>query len=147
LIYFTSNIYRLVFEADNSSSIIEKKVKISRLGCNMGFLFGCLVLIVSSILVFRNLEIINPFSKGIGISIALSILATGSLGQNYTQSLIPEANDGLGISNAIAYWIIGEDRWSREMFRNAFELSLYLSLIVIYPIVTVIETKLERKPA
>lgn len=107
----------------------------------MGFLFGCIV--------FRNFEILNPFSKGIGIAIALSILGAGSLGQNYTQSLIPEANDGLGISNAIAYWIIGEDGWSQEMFRNAFELSLYISLIliVIYPIVTVIETKLQRKPA
>ena len=115
----------------------------------MGFLFGCLVLIVNSILVFRNLEIINPFSKGLGIAIALSILGAGSLGQNYTQSLIPEANDGLGISNTIAYWIIGEDGWSQEIFRNTFELSFVVSLILIvtYPIVTVIETKMERKPA
>lgn len=114
----------------------------------MGFIFGCFVLVVSSILVFRNLEIMNPFSKGMGIAIALSVLGACSLGQNYTQSLIPEANDGLGISNSIAYWIIGEDGWSQEMFRNAFELSLYVSLalIVIYPIVTVIEAKLERKP-
>lgn len=115
----------------------------------MVFLFGCLVLIVSSILVFRNLKIINPFTKGVGIAIALSILGVASLGQNYTQSLIPEATDGLGISNKIAYWIIGEDGWSQEVFKNMFEISLIVSLILIvtYPIVTVIETKLERKPA
>lgn len=115
----------------------------------MGFMFGCVVLIVSSILVFRNLRIINPISKGIGISIALSIFGAVSLGQNYTQSLIPEANDGIGISNEIAYWIIGEDGWTQEMFRNAFELSLYVALILIvmYPIILVIETKFSRKPA
>lgn len=112
----------------------------------MGFLFGCLVIIIISILVFRNLQIINPFSKGTGIAIILSILGAVSLGQNYTQSLIPEANDGIGISNKLALWIIGEDGWSQEMFRSMFELSLYVSLILIvaYPIVLVAETKLAK---
>ena len=113
----------------------------------MLFLFGCLVILFASIISFRNFKILNPFSKVVGIAISLSIMATISLGQNYTQSLIPEANDGLGISNKLAYWIIGEDGWSPQVFRNVFNFSLYVSLILIlaYPIVLVFESKLAKK--
>ncbi|MBM6617179.1 hypothetical protein JR050_05760 [Bacillus sp. RD4P76] len=81
------------------------------------------------------------------MGISLSILATVSLAQNYTQSLIPEANDGIGISNKMAYWIIGEDGWSQEMFKTIFEQSIFISIILIaaYPIVLTIEAKLSRK--
>ncbi|MEH7347161.1 hypothetical protein V7122_25365, partial [Bacillus sp. JJ1532] len=34
--------------------------------------------------------------------IAFAILSSVALGQNYTVSLIPEANDGIGISNFLA---------------------------------------------
>ncbi|MDX5476664.1 MAG: hypothetical protein LPK00_14110 [Bacillaceae bacterium] len=113
----------------------------------MLFLFGCLVILFASIISFRNLKIVNPVSKVVGIAIAFSIVATISLGQNYTQSLIPEANDGMSISNKLAYLIIGEDGWSQEVFRYVFDFSLYVSLILIlvYPIVLVIESKLARK--
>ncbi|MBT2636651.1 hypothetical protein J7E37_01780 [Bacillus sp. ISL-39] len=84
-----------------------------------------------------------------GLAIALSILAAVSLSQNYTQSLISEANDGIGISNKMAYWIIGEDGWSQEMFKYVFELSIHISIILIasYPIVLMLESKLGRKTA
>lgn len=113
----------------------------------MIYIFGCLVITICSILIFKNLGIHNAFSKGIGIAIALSVLGTISLSQNYTQSLIPEVNDGIGISNQIAYWIIGEGRWSLEMFQTMFELSLYITLflIMVYPIVLVTESKLVKK--
>ncbi|WP_342430326.1 hypothetical protein [Neobacillus sp. FSL H8-0543] len=113
------------------------------------FVFGSLIILIISILVIHRLGIKNPFSKGISIAIALSILATISLAQNYTQSLIPEANDGIGISNKMAYWIIGEDGWSQEMFKNMFEQSVYISLLLIaaYPIVLIIESKFDRKAA
>jgi low affinity Fe/Cu permease len=115
----------------------------------MAFVFGSLVILIISVLVIRRFGIINPFSKGIGIAIAISILAVVSLAQNYTQSLIPEANDGLGISNKMAYWIIGEEGWSQEMFKNMFEQSVYISLLLIaaYPIVLIIESKFNRKVA
>jgi hypothetical protein len=114
----------------------------------MGFVIGCLVVIGIFVLIIQKLGIKNPLSKGIGIAIAVSILSVVSLAQNYTVSLIPEANDGIGISNKMAYWIIGEGSWSQEMFKNMFELSLYISLflIVVYPIVVVIEIKFGRKP-
>ena len=44
--------------------------------------------------------------------VLFSILANVALSQNYTHSLIPEANDGIGISNFLAYFLIGEVRWT-----------------------------------
>ena len=113
----------------------------------MVFVIGCLVALIISILVIRRLGIKNPFSKGLAISIAVSILAFVSLAQNYTQSLIPGTNDGIGISNQMAYWIIGEDGWSQELYKNMFEQSIYISLLLIaaYPIVLMIESKLGKK--
>ncbi|WP_449536450.1 hypothetical protein [Ferdinandcohnia sp. Marseille-Q9671] len=115
----------------------------------MTFVFGSLVMLIIAVIVFQRLGIKNPFSKGISMAIALSILAVISLAQNYTQSLIPEANDGIGISNHMAYWIIGEDRWSQEMFKAMFEQSVYFSLLLIaaYPIVLILESKFGRKVA
>lgn len=89
----------------------------------------------------------NPFSKGIALAIGLSILASVGLGQNYTQSLIPEANDGISISNNLDYWIIGEDSWTQELFKTFFEWSIYMTLmlIIILPIVILLESKKNRK--
>jgi hypothetical protein len=109
----------------------------------MAFVFVSVVLLITSVFVIQRFGIKNPFSKGIGLAIALSILAVVSLAQNYTQSLIPEANDGLGISNQLAYWIIGEGSWSQERFKNMFDQSVYITLLLIvaYPIVLIIESK------
>lgn len=60
-----------------------------------------------------------------------SVLSTVCLAQNYTESLIPAANDGIAISNSLAYWIIGEDRWSRELFKSYFDGSVYVSLLLL----------------
>jgi hypothetical protein len=89
----------------------------------------------------------NPFSKGIALAIGLSILAAVGLGQNYTQSLIPEANDGISISNNLAYWIIGEESWTQELFKTFFDWSIYMTLmlIIILPIVILLESKKNRK--
>ncbi|MGD6831107.1 hypothetical protein ACQCT5_03020 [Sutcliffiella halmapala] len=113
------------------------------------FIFGCLVFVIASILLFKRFGIPNAYSKGIALAIALSILAVIALAQNYTQSLIPEANDGMGISNSLAYWIIGEERWTNEMFRSFFEQSTYLTLalIVAYPLVLAVEARKGRQTA
>lgn len=88
-----------------------------------------------------------PYSKGIALGTGLSLLAAVCLAQNYTQSLIPEVNDGIGISNQVAYWIIGEDGWTKEMFRKSFEQSVYftLLLLVAYPLVLIVESKSIKK--
>ncbi|OCA91501.1 hypothetical protein A8F94_01045 [Bacillus sp. FJAT-27225] len=81
------------------------------------------------------------------MAIALSILALVCLAQNYTQSLIPEANDGISISNSFAYAIIGENQWSQSMFKHYFEGSAYLTLflMVLFPIVLALETRMTKK--
>ncbi|WP_243503550.1 hypothetical protein [Cytobacillus oceanisediminis] len=115
----------------------------------MAFILVSLVFVIVCILFIQRMGIKNPFSKGIGLAIAVSTLAAISLAQNYTQSLIPEANDGISISNVMAYWIIGEPRWSQEIFKNFFNKSIYITLILIvsYPITLMLESTLGRNSA
>ena len=75
------------------------------------------------------------FSKTILVLALLSITANISLAQNYSHSLVPGVNDGIGISNRIAYWIITDDnwgnRWSVELFKTFYDRSSILLLIVL----------------
>ena len=75
--------------------------------------------------------------------IAFIILSSVALGQNYTNSLIPKVNDGIGISNFLATFLLPEDGWTKEMFLSKFELYLGISiaLILIYFILVIIENK------
>ena len=47
----------------------------------MAFVFGSLVILIIAVLVIQRLGIKNPYSKGISIAIAISILAVVSLAQ------------------------------------------------------------------
>lgn len=60
-----------------------------------------------------------------------SILSTLCLGINYIASSIPKLNDGIGIHTFLANLIISVDKWSTELFKNYFDISLYISLILI----------------
>ncbi|MCL6571378.1 MAG: hypothetical protein K6T88_06780 [Bacillus sp. (in: Bacteria)] len=113
----------------------------------MLFISICVILVLISIVLIKKAGIINAYSKGILIATALSIIVAISLSQNYTQSLIPEANDGVGLSNKIAYWIIGEQGWSIDRFKTFFENSTYLALFLtlVYPLVLLIESKVVAK--
>ena len=73
--------------------------------------------------------------------VLFSILANVALSQNYTHSLIPEANDGIGISNFLAYFLIGEDRWTKDLFHSRYELSTTVSIVLltVYCLVLVFE--------
>ena len=73
--------------------------------------------------------------------IAFSILSSVALGQNYTVSLIPEANDGIGISNFLAKFLLPDNYWTKEMFLSRFDLYLGISivLILLYFIFVVVE--------
>ncbi|MEK3914152.1 hypothetical protein [Paenibacillus sp. FSL H7-0331] len=112
----------------------------------MLYIFVCIIFIIISIFTFRKVGISNPYSKGLFLAIVLSFVAVVCLAQNYTQNLIPEVNDGIGVSNKVAYWIFGEDGWSQEKFRDVFEKSIYfiLFLIVLYPVFLVFESKLKK---
>ncbi|MEK5057909.1 hypothetical protein [Paenibacillus sp. FSL H7-0326] len=113
----------------------------------MLFMFVSLIFIIVSIFTFRKVRISNPYSKGFALAIVLSIVAIVCLAQNYTQSQIPEANDGIGISNQVAYSIIGDDGWSQDKFRDIFEKSTFFTLILIvaFPFVLIVESKLKKK--
>ena len=61
-----------------------------------------------------------------------SILSTLCLGINYIASAIPKLNDGIGIHTLLAHLIISGDNWSIELFKNYFDISLYISLFLIF---------------
>lgn len=67
------------------------------------------------------------FSKTTLILLLLSIIANISLAQNYTNSLISNANDRISVSNKISYWIITDHdwgmTWSVELFKKFYEIS------------------------
>lgn len=73
--------------------------------------------------------------------IAFAILSSVALGQNYINSLIPEVNDGIGISNFLAAFLLPEDFWTKEMFLSKFELYLGISIafILLYFSIVVVE--------
>ena len=112
----------------------------------MVFLLGCLIFVAVSAIILRKIGAMHPYSIGIALAIGLSLLAVICLAQNYTQSLIPEANDGIGVSNPVAYLIIGEDGWSKDLFRKSFEQSIYfnLFLFIAYPLVLMVDSKFKK---
>ncbi|MBB3113106.1 hypothetical protein FHS18_005209 [Paenibacillus phyllosphaerae] len=113
----------------------------------MIFLSVCIIFVAISIVALRKAGVLYSFSKGVALAAGISLLALVCLAQNYTQSLIPEANDGISVSNQIAYWIIGEDGWSHELFLEKFKQSIYLTgiLIILYPVILVAESKFSSK--
>ncbi|MFC3771693.1 hypothetical protein [Paenibacillus sp. GCM10012303] len=80
-----------------------------------------LFLVAAFTLSIRRAGVSRPYSKA----------------QNHMNNQVPGAQDGIGITNPVAYWIIGEDRWSIEKFRMALVHSVFLTLLLIaaYPAV------------
>jgi len=83
------------------------------------------------------------FSSAVLPLVLFSIVACVSLGQNYTQSLIPRGEDGIGISNFLARYLLPEDQWSKELFLSRFELWIGISigLLLVYFVVIVFEKR------
>ncbi|WP_206098764.1 hypothetical protein [Paenibacillus paeoniae] len=106
-----------------------------------------IVFIVASMRAFRYYGISEPYSKGIALAAAFSLLGLGCLAHNHAISLVAEANDGIGISNPIVYMIIGEDRWSVQLFESYFNGAIVLNflMIVAYPVVLTMEKKRSGK--
>lgn len=105
------------------------------------------------VFVYTGIILIFALQKKVKFSTALlplllfSIVANVALGQNYTQSLIPEANDGMGISNILAYFLIGDDRWSHELFLSRYEISTNITivLLIVYSLILILEIVYKRK--
>lgn len=64
--------------------------------------------------------------------VLLSLIVSISLGINYVASAVPSINDGIGIHNFLAYWIIGEDNWSEGLFKSYFNYSLITSIFLLF---------------
>ncbi|MDF2066489.1 hypothetical protein [Bacillus sp. Cr_A10] len=105
----------------------------------MLFLIILLYFIIVVFLIIKN---------SIKISTALlpllffSILSNVALSQNYTQSLLSEANDGIGVSNFLSSFILPDDYWSQELFHSSYELTTNLSLLllIVYILTIVVES-------
>ncbi|MFB5087722.1 hypothetical protein PGC35_10955 [Psychrobacillus sp. PGGUH221] len=105
----------------------------------MVFLIILLYFIIIVFLIIKN---------SIKISTALlpllffSILSNVALSQNYTQSLLLEANDGIGVSNFLSSIILPDDYWSQELFHSSYELTTNLSLVllIVYILTIVVES-------
>jgi glucan phosphoethanolaminetransferase (alkaline phosphatase superfamily) len=107
----------------------------------MVFVGICSMFLLISVVIFKLTGVSRPLARGLLLAILVSIIAVVMLAQNYTQSLIPQANDGIGVSNFVAYWIIGEDGWSTAVFREAFQYSagITILLIILYPILIAVD--------
>ncbi|SEG43462.1 hypothetical protein [Paenibacillus sp. UNC499MF] len=103
----------------------------------------CLIAATIWAVVMKKAKVNAVYSNTVLMLLFCALVAAIGLSQNYTQSLIPEATDGIGIANDVAYWIIGEGNWSTARFKSFFEMSLYVSLflVVLYPLLLLIEKR------
>ena len=98
----------------------------------MFFLIACLLIwVLFAIVMQRRLQEKFRLFKALIPLILLSLLISISLGINYVASAIPSINDGIGIHNFLASWIIGEDQWSIGLFKSYFDYSIIINIILI----------------
>lgn len=79
----------------------------------------------------------------------VSVVCSISLALNYYQSLKP-STEGIGISNVVSYWLIGEDAWAPvwtiQLFKKAYSISLWITLILLgFLIILLFMKKTKRK--
>ncbi|SDT00057.1 hypothetical protein SAMN05444162_2811 [Paenibacillaceae bacterium GAS479] len=107
----------------------------------------CLVGAALLAYLMKKSQVQYPCAKAVTLLIFGSLLSNISLAQNFTQSQIPEVNDGIAISNRISYWIIGEGNWSPERFGAFYEQSVFITiaLMFVYVFVLMIESRIKNK--
>lgn len=111
----------------------------------MMFILICLIIVSLFVwFLMKSSQCRYGISVGMGLLIILSIVANISLSQNYAASLIP-SDEGLGISNDIAYLIIGEDHWTVQVFQAYYEISSYITLILLFLMMLSIALEAKRR--
>lgn len=70
------------------------------------------------------------FSEALLPLVLVSYLVTIDLGINYVAGAIPKLNDGIGLHSKFAFFIIGEDRWSLELFKKIYDISFNISIVL-----------------
>ena len=93
--------------------------------------FMLLIALAMLMIVLKLKNIKNPYSKTLFVAIGLMVLATWSLGSNYVASL-GQAQEGIRISNLLAYFLIGEGSWSREGFAGIFSYAMVVLIILLF---------------
>lgn len=88
-----------------------------------------LIFISFTVLTYLKTKSLKLVSFSILGGLIFSILSTISLLDNYVRSQI-EIQDGIAITNTLSYLYLGEDGWSKELFRSAYELSFTISIIL-----------------
>jgi energy-coupling factor transporter transmembrane protein EcfT len=106
-----------------------------------------LIIIFSTLIVITYIKTrrLDYLSYIILAACIFSVLSTFSLYDNYITSKI-EDQDGIAISNSMTYLYLGEDRWSEESFRSAYEkaFSISMILLVVYILIITIRVMRER---
>ncbi|MDO6355761.1 hypothetical protein Q3V94_11915 [Caloramator sp. CAR-1] len=82
----------------------------------------------------RQLKDEFRFSESLIPLILLCIIAAICLGVNFVAAAIPSLNDGIAIHSFLARLIIGDDRWSVQLFKAYFDGAVYVSIfwILVY---------------
>ncbi|MCX8129084.1 MAG: hypothetical protein N3I35_03170 [Clostridia bacterium] len=102
------------------------------------------ILIGYAFLIFRRSQEPKEYSKIVLIGLIISVISTIALSNNYIVNLItPPVNDGIAITNNLAYWIIGEGNWTKDLFKKAYDTSTAISfvLLVLYAVMLFLEKK------
>lgn len=97
----------------------------------MAFILGCVIVAFFLVIILYKKKIRFSFSIVLLVLLGISLVSSICLAQNYTQSLVPGINDGIGVSNSLAHLIIGERQWSTQLFRSYFDVSVYITLIIL----------------
>ncbi|MDP5274564.1 hypothetical protein [Chengkuizengella axinellae] len=92
---------------------------------------------------------LNKYAPSLLPLFIFSIIVCFALWDNYSTVIDPMywSDGGIGMSNRLAYGFIGDNSWSIEKYKNAFELSMYISfsLFVFYIILFIIDQKRIRR--
>lgn len=64
--------------------------------------------------------------------VLVSYLITIDLGINYVAGAIPDINDGIGLHSRFAFYIIGEDGWSIDLFKKIYDVSFTISILLTF---------------
>ncbi|WP_297990984.1 hypothetical protein [uncultured Anoxybacillus sp.] len=97
----------------------------------------------------RTKDLFKTLLITITVLFFVSVVCSISLALNYYQSLKP-STEGVGISNVVAYWLIGEDAWAPvwtiQLFKKAYSISLWITLILFgFLIILLFMKKTKRK--
>jgi|GEM_PF-2412983 len=94
--------------------------------------FPAVIFIFTSIVIltFLKTRSIKLVSYCFLSALIFSVLSTISFLDNYIRSQI-EDQDGIAITNTLTYLFLGEDGWSKELFRSAYELSFNISIVLL----------------